>query len=500
MRDCLVNFPLVDQHSKVIFAMNTFSRRKFLGALSSTVGVSGLAPLSAKAANANEEINLGFISCGGRAGQLMGQFSKVDGVNIAGLCDPDEKRLGLAKQRFPKAQGWKDLRSLLDSDSIDAVVVATCNHWHCLAAIWAMQAGKEVYVEKPLSHSQWEGKQTVAAARKYNRICQLGTQQRSDPMQAEIKHFLHEEQGLGNLLAARVNRYGIRPSIGKRDTPLPIENQVAYDLWLGPAEDRPIFRNSLHYDWHWDWNTGSGEMGNWGVHVLDDVRNNVFQDSVALPKRILGGGGRVALEDAGESPNVHFAYFDTGSIPVVIGLSNLPAEPNGKKSPKHPGPSSGYVVYCEGGRFEGQRGRAVAYDLQGKVVREFRGNGDVRHQQNFIDAIRARDRSLLNAEVAVGNDSTGWCNLANVAVRCGTSFSEEKANQTSLSQWNDLLGEMGQHLQAHDLSLQDQSIRMSPMLELNSKTELFEGPHAETANHYLKREYRTGFEVPEIIA
>ena len=125
MRDCLVNFPLVDQHSKVIFPMNTFSRRKFLGVLSSTVGVSGLSALSAKAANANEEINLGFISCGGRAGQLMGQFSKVDGVNIAGLCDPDEKRLGLAKQRFPKAQGWKDLRSLLDSDSIDAVVVAT---------------------------------------------------------------------------------------------------------------------------------------------------------------------------------------------------------------------------------------------------------------------------------------------------------------------------------------------------------------------------------------
>lgn len=474
------------------------NRRNFLTKTATALGVTAFATQSLRAANANEEINLGFISCGGRAGQLMGQFSKVDGVNIAGLCDPDEKRLGLAKQRFPKASAWKDLRSLIDSDSIDAVVVATCNHWHCLAAIWAMQAGKDVYVEKPLSHSQWEGKQTVAAARKYNKICQLGTQQRSDPMQGEIKKFLHQEKGLGELQAARVNRYGIRPSIGKRDTPLKIENEVAYDLWLGPAEDRPIFRNALHYDWHWDWNTGSGEMGNWGVHVLDDVRNNVFQDKVSLPKKILGGGGRVALNDAGESPNVHFAYFDTGSIPVVIGLSNLPAEPKGKKSPSHPGPSSGYVVYCEGGRFEGQRGRAVAYDSSGKIVREFRGNGDVKHQQNFIDALRAQDRQLLNAEVAVGNDSTGWCNLANVAVRCGTSFSRDRMESVTLREWNALFAEMEDHLQSHAISLNDDSIRLSPMLQLNSETEQFEGEYAETANQFLKREYRSKFEVPEI--
>ena len=478
--------------------MKKLNRRNFLNTTAAAIGVSAITNGSVKASTANQEINLGFISCGGRAGQLMGQFSKVEGVNIAGLCDPDEKRLGLAKERFPKADAWKDLRALIDSDSIDAVVVATCNHWHCLAAIWAMQAGKDVYVEKPLSHSQWEGKQTVAAARKYNKICQVGTQQRSDPMQTEIKNFLHQERELGSLLAARVNRYGIRPSIGKRDTPLPIDNEVAYDLWLGPAEDRPIFRNALHYDWHWDWNTGSGEMGNWGVHVLDDVRNTVFQDSVSLPKRILGGGGRVALNDAGESPNVHFAYFDTGSIPVVIGLSNLPAEPNGKKSPAHPGPSSGYVVYCEGGRFEGQRGRGVAFDSDGKVIREFRGNGDVKHQQNFIDAVRSQDRNLLNAEVAIGNDSTGWCNLANVAVRCGNRFAQETANSVILDQWEELLNEMKQHLGAHQINLSDDSIKLSPMLELNSATERFEGQHAEMANQYLKREYRSKFAVPEI--
>ena len=127
----------------------------------------------------------------------MESFNKVEGVNVTALCDPDAERLGAAKDLYPKAQGFSDMRDLLKGDLVDAVVISTCNHWHCLAAIWAMEAGKDVYVEKPLSHSQWEGEQTVAAARKYDRICQVGTQQRSDPMQAEIKKFLHEEKALG---------------------------------------------------------------------------------------------------------------------------------------------------------------------------------------------------------------------------------------------------------------------------------------------------------------
>ena len=478
--------------------MSHLNRRDFLSASLAVGLTTSLSTRTLRAANANDEINLGFISCGGRGGQLMGQFSKVDGINVAGLCDVDEKRLGLAKQRFPKAQTWTDMREMIAADGIDAVVISTCNHWHCLAAIWAMEAGKDVYVEKPLSHSQWEGQQTVAAARKYNKVCQIGTQQRSDPMQAEIKKFLHEEKALGDIVAARVNRYGIRPSIGKRDTPLPIDKDVAYDLWLGPAQDLPIYREKLHYDWPWVWNTGSGEMGNWGVHVLDDVRNNVFRDQVSLPKSILGGGGRVTLNDAGETPNVHFCYFDTGSIPVVIGLSNLPAAPGAKKSPAHPGPSSGYVVYCEGGRYEGQRGRGAAYDRSGKKIREFKGNGDVRHQQNFIDAVRAQDRTLLNSEIAVGNDSTGWCNLANIAFRCGKEFSRETAGKVQLDQWNELLGEMDSHLQAHDLAMESDSIRLSPLLTLDTKTEQFVGEEADSANQFLKREYRKGYEVPEI--
>lgn len=478
------------------------SRRHFMSAAAaaaSAVTMSG----SVRAAMANDEISLGFISCGGRANELMSAFDKIQGLNVTGLCDPEEGRVGRAKERYPKANGWLDLRRLIEDESIDAVVVATCNHWHCLAAIWAMQAGKDVYVEKPLSHTQWEGQQTVNAARQYRRICQIGTQQRSDPMQSEIKAFLHDQKAIGPMISARVNRYGVRASIGKRSTPLPIEAGTNYDLWLGPAEDRPIYREKLQYDWHWDWNTGSGEMGNWGVHVLDDLRNTVFQDKVTLPKRILGGGGRVVWNDAGETPNVHFVYFDTGVIPVVIGLTNLPAAPDAKGSPKCPGPGSGYVVYCEGGRFEGQRGSGTAFDKSGKQIRKFKGtSGMGLHQENFIEAVRRRDSSILNAEVQIGHHSTGWCNLANVAYQTGTAFNRQTAGQVSGDQgvWSGLLEEMDSHLKAHSLTLDDKQILLSPMLELDPATEKFTGPHAAKANALLKRKYRAPYEVPEINA
>ncbi len=482
--------------------MNQITRRRFLGS-SLAVGAIGLPSCTTLAANANEEINLGFISCGGRAGGLMGAFSRIQGVNVAGLCDPDQNRLNSAKHRFPKARTWTDLRGLIDDDGIDAVVIATCNHWHCLAAIWAMEAGKDVYVEKPLSHSQWEGRQTVAAARKYDRICQVGTQQRSDPMQAEIKQFLHEEQGLGAIISARVNRYGVRASIGKRTTPLPIDKSTEYDLWLGPAQDEPIFRDKLHYDWHWDWNTGSGEMGNWGVHVLDDLRNNVFQDKVSLPKRIFGGGGRVAWNDAGETPNVHFVYFDTGSIPVVIGLSNLPQTPGKKGSARHPGPGSGYIAYCEGGRLEGHRGRAAAFDRDGTLIKMFRGNsGSGLHQRNFIDALRTRDASMLNTDVEVGHLSTGWCNLANIAFRAGNTFRHADAAQVKDDEgiWEGLLGEMKTHLEAHSIDIESTVIKLSPMLQFDVDNEVFVGSHADLANRFIRREYRQPYVVPEIVS
>lgn len=480
--------------------MSNVSRRQFM-ASAAAASAAMTFPSVSRATMAADDVNLGYISCGGRAGQHMGMFDKIDGVNTVGACDPDEARVGSALKRFPKATGYADFRKMLDDKSVDAVVVATTNHWHCLASIWAMEAGKDVYVEKPLSHSQWEGRQCVNAARRYNKICQVGTQQRSDPMQAEIKKFLHEDKALGDILTARVNRYGVRGQIGKRDTPLKIDSSVNYDLWLGPAQEQPIFRDKLQYDWHWDFNTGSGEMGNWGVHVLDDLRNVVFQDSVRLPKRVFGAGGRVAWNDAGNTPNVQFVYFDTGSIPVVIGLTNLTAGPKERKSPKHPGPNSGYMAYCEGGRYEGQRGSGAAYDNDGKLIRKFKGNnGNGVHHQNFIDAVRSRNVSSLNTDVEVGHLSTGWCNLANIAFQTGKPFTKADAAQVSGDSgiWQNIVGEMETHVGSHGIKLESDDIRLSPMLTVDAQKEVFVGANSDVANSYLKREYRDGYVVPEV--
>jgi hypothetical protein len=478
--------------------MKSIARRRFLGTAAAAGAAVALKPRRSYSM-ANDEIRLAFIACGGRAGEHMSTFSKLPGVKVVGLCDPDESRVAAAQKRFPDAKTWTDLRGLIDDKEIDAVVAAPCNHWHCLASIWAMQSGKDVYVEKPLSHSQWEGQQTINAARKYKRICQVGTQQRSDPMQAEIKKFLHQDQSLGKILSARVNRYGVRAPIGKLSKPLVVDSNVHYDLWLGPAQDQPIFREKLQYDWHWDWNTGSGEMGNWGVHVLDDLRNNVFLDKVTLPKRIFGGGGRVAWNDAGETPNIHFVYFDTGSIPVVIGLSNMTEGTSSKKSPPHPGPGSGYIAYCEGGRLEGQRGSAVAYDSAGKQMAKFSGKGgNGLHQENFLAAVRSRDSSILNTDVQIGHHSTGWCNLANIAFRAGSHFTQDRASEIKDPNWGQLLEEMQKHLAAHGSSLSNSEIKLSPVLEVDTVKEEFVGTHAEVANRFLKREYRAPFVVPEI--
>lgn len=464
---------------------------------------------------ANDVIGIGVIGAGGRGGELSRAVSSISGAKVVAVADPDSNRVGgLAEKN--EAVAYPDLRKLIEDPKVDAVAIATCNHWHCLAAIMAMQAGKDVYVEKPLSHSQWEGRQVVEAAAKYKRIVQVGTQQRSDPMQAEIKAFLHDQQTLGEIHYAQANRLGVRQPIGRRSQPLPPPSNVAYDLWLGPAADQPILRDSLHYDWHWDWNTGNGEMGNWGVHVLDDVRNVAYRDSVTTPRRIVAAGGRVAWEDAGQTPNVHYALFETDTFPTLIALSNLPAGPDHPKQNWQTragrpveGPGTGYVIACEGGYYLGQRGRGKAIDKEGKTIREFKGGDMVRlHVQNFLDAVRSQDPSNLNADAETGHHSTGWCNLANIGFLAseGATHGSEKVKtagratmpkmKTPGDVWPQLLDEVDRQLKPFGQSLAD--LQISPLLVHNPETERFEGEHAETANRYLKRTYRAPYAFPEI--
>ena len=185
-------------------------------------GAIGLASLARKtsAASTAEPIRIGIIGLGWRGGQLLDELGRLPEAEIVALCDPEAKFLGDASKKQPKAKNYADMRQLLDDPTIDAVVIATCNHWHCLAGVWACEAGKDVYVEKPLSNRLWEGRQLINAARKHNRIVQVGTQQRSDPMQDEIRAYLHDDKALGPIQSVAVTRFGVRESIGKRSTPL----------------------------------------------------------------------------------------------------------------------------------------------------------------------------------------------------------------------------------------------------------------------------------------
>jgi predicted dehydrogenase len=480
------------------------STRRFFLQQSALTG--GLLALNSRtfAQSANEQVNMGIIGLGWRGGELLKAFSGLPGVNIAGICDPDRALVAQSSVKFPDAHTYSDLRELLDSPDIDAVAVATCNHWHCLAAIWAMQAGKHVYVEKPLCNAHWEGVQAVKAAKKYGKVCQVGTQQRSAPMQAEIKDLLHNEKVLGAIEWVRVNRFGLRESIGKRDTPLAPPKTLDYDLWLGPADDQPIYRDKFHYDWHWDWNTGAGEMGNWGVHIVDDVRNNVYRDEVAYPQRIAAAGGRFAWNDAGNTPNVHFAILDTGSIPVVIGLTNISASADNKQPPRCAGPGSGYIVYCAGGRLEGQRGNAKLFDNEGTLIKEIKGTegmGD--HQQNFITAIRNNAPDSLNAPVQIGHQSSAWCNFANYAYRVAQDSHGPDSDSPSLdkgieSQAAGILDELKKLVAIHDGEKIAENLQLGPTLTFETTSEQFTGAHADAANQLLRRAGRNEFTVPEV--
>ena len=487
--------------------MSKLTRRSFLYCGAATGALATLSGGRVRAAGGDGQVNLGLVGCGWRGGQLFNAFKGISGVRFAGFCDPDEARLDELAGQVPGSQRWKDLRAMLDSPEIDAVAIATCNHWHALAAIWAMQAGKHVYVEKPLGHYNWEGRQIVNAARRYDRICQVGTQQRSDPMQDELKQFLHEDRALGPVESVRVSRFGMRGTIGKLASPLAAPATLDYDLWLGPAQDEPIFRKEFHYDWHWDWNTGSGEMGNWGVHIVDDVRNVVFQDRVALPRRIVAGGGRFAWHDAGNTPNVHAAVLDTGSIPVIVGVCNVAVKPGSKSSPTTPGPGSGYTAFCAGGRLEGQRGRGAAFDAAGKKIREFTGNGGGGHQANFIKAVRTGDASILKAPAETGHNSTEWCSLANVAYRAGAALEESDRAavlddiQSAFAGGDKavaLVEQLRNVAVAHDGPQAARDFRLGPELTFDPQSERFVGPGSEAGNALLRRQDRPGFEVPTV--
>ena len=488
--------------------MQQLSRRRFLAAGAASVFALSSSAISAPAVFAErpkDTLRIGLVGCGGRGAFLTTFFPSIPNAEITALCDPDAARLANLCKKLPNAKNCgADMRTVFDDPNVDAVIIATCNHWHVLAAIWAMQAGKDVYLEKPICLNFWEGEQLLKAAKKYGKIVQIGTQMRTDAKHhPEAKEFLRRKKELGEIKSVCVARFFARNGIGKRATPLTPPETVDYNLWLGPSPDLPIYRNNLQYDWHWSWNTGNGEVGNWGAHLLDDCRNDVFGDEIGAPKRVLACGARIGYDDAGETPNMFFAYFDTGSIPVVFRISNLPDKANPKSAGVCAGPSSGYVVYCEGGRYEKHWGGAVAFDADGKKMREFEATsehaGPGPHLLNFVDAVLNADASRLTAPLKVGFETSAWYNGANTAYRLGEPYSKKEVLDLTCAD-ETLVGaidELETHLAAQGLKMNADAFRASRFLEYDG-TSGVKGEYAAAAEKLLTIDYRAPFVVPTI--
>src|SRR4030095_11760605 len=309
----------------------------------------------------------------------------------------------VAKNR-PQPKAVQDLRRVFDDKSVDAVFVATPNHWHALAAIWAMQAGKDVYVEKPVSHNVSEGRRIVQVARKHGCICQGGTQNRSNGALAEAIKYIHDGK-LGEVKLARSIVYGRRDSIGGPGQ-YEIPGSVDYNLFAGPAPMSPLTRPKFHYDWHWFWNTGNGELGNNNIHSLDICRWGL--GVTGLGRSVISYGGRLGYTDAAETPNTQVCIFDFGGKTIVAETRGL------KTEPFHPNFKSGWI-------FEGTK-RIVAdtslFDLDGKLIRTFEGKSES-HFANFLKAVRSRKVSDLHADILEGHESTALCHVGNISYRLG---------------------------------------------------------------------------------
>jgi predicted dehydrogenase len=371
---------------------------------------------------------------------------------------------------------------VFDDKSVDVVSIATPNHWHALAAVWAMQAGKDVYVEKPVSHNVVEGRRMVETARRHGRICQGGTQYRSVGANREAAQYVREGK-LGKIRLARCLTYGLRRSIGPPGN-YPVPPGVDYNLWAGPAPMGPVTRKSFHYDWHWFWDYGSGEIGNNNIHCVDLMR--LLTNLSGLGNGVLSYGGR-QLHDAGQTASTQIAIHDYGELTVAQEVRNL----------KTPPPRYGASVLLVGseGYLAGNEKTATVYDPAGKLVRKFEGPGQD-HFANFIQAVRSRKREDQNAEILEGHQSTAMIHVANISYRLGRPTAPAeivrrleslKGNENALETF-DLVKE---HLAANGVDIAREPLTLGPWLRIDAQRESFVDAPAAAA--MLGREYRKPF-------
>lgn len=462
-----------------------------LAALDAVVGAAQPEPVRGAPRGAMERLNVAVIGVNGRGKDHIGGFAGRNNCAITRICDCDSAQAdGAIRQTADRQDGLRptfvqDLRRIMDDNTIDIVSIATPNHWHALAAIWAMQAGKDVYVEKPVSHNVWEGRRIVDIARRTNKICQTGTQVRSATGIQEAMAFLRAGR-LGRVEVARGLCYKPRGSIGRVMGEGRVPDSVNYDLWCGPGPRRPLNRNRLHYDWHWTWDFGNGDLGNQGIHQMDVARWGLGKSTLA--PSIISVGGRFGYVDDGETANTQLCLFDYGDCKLTF-------EVRGLRTPGYRGASIGNVFHCADGHLVvTSYSSAIAYNRDGEVVQRFNGARD--HYTNFVEAVRSRRRENLTADILEGHLSSALCHLGNISYRLGRSVPiEPRTNALNGdAEAGDALARMEEHLGDNRIPLATTNLTVGRRLRLNPSTERFEGD--EEANRMLTREYRRGFEVP----
>lgn len=389
-------------------------RRHFLGLAASAAVSLGKSARADRIQGANERVSVAIMGAGGRGLDHAKSWQQIKNVEIACVCDPDAARAESAAAVVEKAapgrrpRAVSDFRRILDDKTVDALIVATCNHWHAPATIAACAAGKHVYVEKPCSHNPWEGEMMVTAARKYDRRVQMGNQRRSSASITEAIEFVRNG-GIGRCTYAKSYYENARGTVG-RGVEKPVPTGLDYDLWQGPAPRRPYRDNYLHYTWHWFWHWGNGELGNNGVHMLDLCRWGLGAD---YPETVTSSGGRFCFQDDQETPDTNLAtfVFPGGKMATWQGLS----------CNRLPGEVPDLQFFGDKGSVAIQGGVCTVYDPAGKEIRKIKGDGgDQAHIVNFLDSIRSSAK--LNSEIEEGHKSTLLSHLGNISYRTGRTL------------------------------------------------------------------------------
>ena len=452
---------------------------------------------------ANGDIRVGMIGVGNKGGDHIENAKKIAGVRIVAVCDVDPtvlaQRVKELKDDGIDVFATTDARKLIERADVDAVVIASCNHWHALHTVWACEAGKDVYVEKPVSHSVWEGIRMVRAKNRYGRVVQAGTQLRSDISMPHILEYLREGH-LGKIQFVRALCFKPREGIGRKLPWYP--DWLDFDMYCGPAPMDPLVRNKLHYDWHWFWDTGNGDLGNLGIHEVDVGRWIAGHEGG--PKRVLSVGGRFVFDDTGQTPNTQLTFFDYGSIPVFLENRVLPVARGASYMDHVYGVRQGVYVQCEGGFYAGRYGGWV-YDNNGKRLQQFKGDGGANHLPNFFNAVRNRRPEDLACPIETGRISTATCLYGNISYRLGrkAGLGEVSEMVASIPEAAPILEGFGKHLTANGVDVDKPNLTLGRWIDVDdgvsgvTKVEEGDATELEWARFQLRGVQRPNWELKE---